>query len=117
MKKFLLAVILLGLFSANVFWFIYTSRIDSRVSYHATHICELDRLITLKEQLPLGSGLKAIKRLCNSDRFRCDWYKGTVSIDYDNLVDCPYSGRPYCGYVATMNKNKITSIIPGYPCH
>jgi len=76
----------------------------------------MERLIILKDLLPIGSRSNVLSDLCNS-KFICDKNKDVVFIDWKNLVTCPDSGRPYCGFTATIENNKIMSVNAGYPCH
>ena len=117
MKFIWIVIFIFCIVLTNLLWFIQTDRLDSRVRYHATHICELQRLITLKEQIPLGMDLKKLNEMCNSDEFNCDQSKNFVHIDWASLADCPDSGRPYCGYVVKIKNNAVVSIVSGYPCH
>jgi|GEM_PF-5814788 len=77
MRAFWTTEILFRLLLTNILWFIQTSRIESKVEYHAAHICEMERLIILKDLLPIGSRSNVLSDLCNS-KFICDKNKDVV---------------------------------------
>ncbi|MGB1258377.1 MAG: hypothetical protein ACPG51_21055 [Thiolinea sp.] len=103
---------------SNLLWFIESRRVSSQLNYHATQLCELDRLLVLRSLLPAGDAGSKLTRLCQSEAFGCEKQSGLTHISFDNLTACPLSGRPYCGYlVQTDGDNNITSVNSAYPCH
>ena len=115
MKK--IGFILLILVATNAFLYIQLVRTNEKVAYHATHICELERLSSLRMQLPIGSSSEKLNALCELSYMECGPGYESTAIDYSNVVRCPVSGRPYCGFRVTENNNKIQSVTVGYPCH
>lgn len=117
MKVFWIAAAIICLCVLNAVWFIQLERLNSKLTYHATHICELERLSSLRTLLPTGTAVEKLEQLCNSTDYHCDTSGQRVLLDL-NMTGCPLSGRPYCGYeVIVSENNEITSIMPGYPCH
>ncbi len=106
------------LLATNLLWYLETQRINSKVNYHATHLCELERLSVIKNRIPDGSSMTELNKLCQSDTFRCERESDIVLIYFDNAASCPVSGRPYCGFRAALDKGgNIVQLSSGSPCH
>lgn len=118
MKIYWIVIVLVALVLSNLVWFIQSHRISTKIAYHATHLCELERLLTLKSVVPLGTKLDKVDQLCNTQgRLDCHKKGDVFFVDFKNTVGCPPSGRPYCGFRIKIKHSHVDAIRSAYPCH
>ncbi len=115
MNKILLAVLFLIFILSNLFWYIEYHRMKNRNIYHLTEVCELRQLVELNANFELGMSKSNFIDRCESINMICTEIQDLININLDS--GCPASGRPYCGFNAMFQSDKLVTLEPGYPCH
>jgi hypothetical protein len=116
MKDRAIILVILFLLCANGYWIFQVKSLENKATYHATHICELDRELRLNQIFHAGMSRENVIGVCESKDLSIE-----CIIDNEIYVDfqsgCPESGRPYCSFKINFSNGTVKFIESGYPCH
>ncbi|MEO0504750.1 MAG: hypothetical protein AAF090_01265 [Bacteroidota bacterium] len=89
--------------------------------YEATVDCENTKLEYFHQTFKIGDEYSVVKNTLSglaipiSDAWTNEG-NHFIRVN-DILMDCPISGRPYCGILFEFKKSRLIAFYSGYPCH
>ncbi len=91
------------------------TRWQNRLRYHLTETCAREQLAELRGLYPRGTRMSLIQKQETNTRIFRDG--GPEMLIIPRAGACPKSGRPYCGFHATLWRKRLVRIEDGAPCH
>ena len=115
MKKPLPLVLLILVLVSNALWFLLYERKKDSLDYAGTLICDLENLSKLKDLYAVGINSTEFFNSCEKNNHKCQAMSDKIQLTLRE--QCPASGRPFCGYLASFKNGSLEQINSGYPCH